>query len=62
MKQIERLQEIYKILKTKKVNLTEIRSSLSVIGIKISIRQLQRDLQDIANLSWEDYDKIDLDY
>jgi hypothetical protein len=46
MKQIERLQEIYKILKTK-VNLTEIRSSLSVIGIKISILQLQRDLQDI---------------
>jgi len=47
MKQIERLQEIYKILKTNKVNLTEIISSLNAIGIEISIRQLQRDLEDI---------------
>jgi hypothetical protein len=47
MKQIQRLQEIYKIVKTKKVNLIEIISRLNEIGIDISIRQLQRDLNDI---------------
>ena len=47
MKQIVRLQEIYKILLAKKINQAEIIISLKSIGIEISIRQLQRDLQDI---------------
>jgi predicted DNA-binding transcriptional regulator YafY len=47
MKQIQRLQEIHKIIKTKKVSLIEIISRLNEIGIDISIRQLQRDLNDI---------------
>ena len=44
MKQIQRLQEVYKILKKKKASLEEIIFQLNEKGIEISIRQLQRDL------------------
>lgn len=47
MKQIQRLQEVYKILKKKKASLEEIIFQLNEKGIEISIRQLQRDLHDI---------------
>lgn len=47
MKQIQRLQEVYKILKKKKASLEEIIFQLNEKEIKISIRQLQRDLHDI---------------
>lgn len=50
MKQIQRLQEVYKILKMKKVSLEGILSYLNEKEIVISTRQLQRDLKDINPL------------
>ena len=47
MRQIQRLQEIYKILKKGKVNSDEIISNLQENGVEISRRQLQRDFIEI---------------
>lgn len=47
MKQIKRLQEIYKKLKKTKLNLEELLHVLEASGIVISNRQLQRDIKEI---------------